>query len=415
MTPLPPGVRDVGELRILLVEDDAGDALLVEELLFDTDLAHTLVQCRSMAEARAELTARPADCVLLDLHLPDVSGLETIDAVRGTGTEAAVIVLTGLAESHAGVEALAAGAQDYLVKGKVDPELLQRAVRYAVQRKQSELAGVALHEGRLRAQENARLERGLLPLPLLRSPRVTTTTRYFPGREQALLGGDFLDVVQTEDGLVHAVVGDVSGHGPDAAALGVCLRIAWRALTLGGHRGHGLLHLLEQIHLAERTHNDLFTTCTLLTADLVAGTATIHLAGHHEPLLLDRDGPQVVKAAHGLALGILPGTEHWPATTVTLPRRRPARLHRRPHRGLRGRRRRGGGRHRRSGARGGAAGHGGAAAHPRPDLRVRSRLPPGPPDQHRAHAQRRPAHRRHRRPPPGLAASGADRLNGAGR
>lgn len=105
MTPLPPGVRDVGELRILLVEDDAGDALLVEELLFDTDLAHTLVQCRSMAEARAELTARPADCVLLDLHLPDVSGLETIDAVRGTGTEAAVIVLTGLAESHAGVEA----------------------------------------------------------------------------------------------------------------------------------------------------------------------------------------------------------------------------------------------------------------------------------------------------------------------
>lgn len=148
---------------------------------------------------------------------------------------------------------------------------------------------------------------------------MTTTTRYFPGREQALLGGDFLDVVQTEDGLVHAVVGDVSGHGPDAAALGVCLRIAWRALTLGGHRGHGLLHLLEQIHLAERTHNDLFTTCTLLTADLVAGTATIHLAGHHEPLLLDRDGPQVVKAAHGLALGILPGTEHWPATTVTLP------------------------------------------------------------------------------------------------
>ncbi|WP_030378237.1 MULTISPECIES: PP2C family protein-serine/threonine phosphatase [unclassified Streptomyces] len=319
MTPLPPGVRDTGDLRILLVEDDAGDALLVEELLFDTDLGHTLVQCRTIAEARAELTARPADCVLLDLHLPDVSGLETIDAVRDTGTQAAVIVLTGLAESHAGVEALAAGAQDYLVKGKVDPELLQRAVRYAVQRKQSELAGVALHEGRLRAQENARLERGLLPLPLLTSSRVTTTTRYFPGREQALLGGDFLDVVQTEDGLVHAVVGDVSGHGPDAAALGVCLRIAWRALTLGGHRGHGLLHLLEQIHLAERAHHDLFTTCTLITADLTAGTATIHLAGHHEPLLLDRDGPQVVKAAHGLALGILPGTEHWPATTVALP------------------------------------------------------------------------------------------------
>ncbi|GGX58738.1 fused response regulator/phosphatase [Streptomyces minutiscleroticus] len=316
----PSGDREA-HYRILLVEDDDGDALLVEELLVDTDLRYTLVRSRSVAEARGELAARPFDCVLLDLHLPDASGVATVHTVQETDGHAAVIVLTGLVESRAGVEALAAGAQDYLVKGKVEPELLQRAVRYAVQRKQSERASAALQVGRLRAQENARLERGLLPQPLVSSPSVTITSRYFPGREQALLGGDFLDVVQTDDGQVHAIVGDVSGHGADAAALGVCLRIAWRTAVLGGHRDQDLLHLLERMHIAERSGSSLFTTCTLVTLDPLRAQAVLHLVGHHEPLLITPSGAEVVPAEHGIALGIIPGLGDWPATTLRLPAR----------------------------------------------------------------------------------------------
>ncbi|MFF9765402.1 PP2C family protein-serine/threonine phosphatase [Streptomyces sp. NPDC014636] len=306
--------------RILLVEDDDGDALLVEELLHDTGLPHTLARCHTAADARAALASAVLDCVLLDLHLPDASGVETVQAIQAD-TQAAIIVLTGLDEPRAGVDALAAGAQDYLVKGKVDPDLMQRAVRYAVQRKQAERANAALQIGRLRAAENARLERGLLPEPLLSTTGVTASSRYFPGRAQALLGGDFLDVVQTDDGQVHAVIGDVSGHGPDAAALGVCLRIAWRALTLGGHRDQQLLHLLEQIHIAERADHDLFTTCTLIRLDPHAATATVHLAGHHEPLLITDEGAQEITAAHGIALGIAPGLGKWSATTLSLPAR----------------------------------------------------------------------------------------------
>ncbi|MEU8576544.1 PP2C family protein-serine/threonine phosphatase [Streptomyces asoensis] len=303
---------------ILLVEDDDGDALLVEELLYDTDLPHTLARCRTAADARISLASGRVDCVLLDLHLPDASGVETVQAIQ-TDTEAAIIVLTGLDEPRAGVDALAAGAQDYLIKGKVEPDLMQRAVRYAVQRKQAERANAALQIGRLRAEENARLERGLLPEPLLSASAVTASSRYYPGRAQALLGGDFLDVVQTDDGQVHAVIGDVSGHGPDAAALGVCLRIAWRALTLGGHRDQELLHLLERLHIAERTGSDLFTTCTLITLDTAAGTLTLHLAGHHEPLLITPDGARQVAASHGIALGVAPGLGKWPSTTLRLP------------------------------------------------------------------------------------------------
>ncbi len=101
--------------------------------------------------------------MLLDLHLPDASGLSALAAILELAPGAAVVVLTGLIEQQVGLAAVSSGAQDYLVKGRVDAELFGRAIRYAVQRKQTEQAATALQAERLRAQENARLERGLLP------------------------------------------------------------------------------------------------------------------------------------------------------------------------------------------------------------------------------------------------------------
>ncbi|QMU80242.1 SpoIIE family protein phosphatase [Streptacidiphilus sp. PB12-B1b] len=323
--PHTPGPRSAADgeatsYRILLVEDDSGDALLVQELLADTGLTHTLRWETSIAGALAELERSPADCVLLDLNLPDASGTPAVGAVQKACPAAAVIVLTGLAEPRAGSRAVADGAQDYLVKGQVEPELLNRVLRYAVHRKQAERAGAELRENQLRARENTRLERGLLPAPLLRAADVTVASRYLPGRERALLGGDFLDVVQTADGTVHAVIGDVSGHGPDEAALGVSLRITWRALVLGGHHGAELLDLLEQVLVAERPRADMFATCTTLTLDPATGLTTMFLAGHHAPLLCGEGAArELEEAEHGLALGIMPGLGGWAPSTVTLP------------------------------------------------------------------------------------------------
>ncbi|MFI6339065.1 PP2C family protein-serine/threonine phosphatase [Streptomyces sp. NPDC050535] len=318
-TAAPQGASDEPMYRILLIEDDEGDALIVEELLHDTGLRFTLTTRTTLAEARAELAANPIDCILLDLHLPDVSGVNAVTAVREQAPHTAVIVLTGLSEDRAGTDAMAAGAQDYLVKGKVEADLLQRTLRYAVYRSQTERASAEAQAVRLRAEENARLERGLLPQPMLDTSTVKVTSRYLPGATMALLGGDFLDVVEGDDGLLHAVVGDVSGHGPDAAALGVCLRIAWRSLVLGGHRGNDLLHLMERILVAERDSQQLFATCTLLTLDQDSATATLHLAGHHQPLLTTAEGTRELDAAHGIALGIVPGIRSWPSTVIPLP------------------------------------------------------------------------------------------------
>lgn len=168
----PAGARQLTPPSVLLVEDDPGDALLVEELVADSALKMRLQWVRSMAEAREALAFEVPDCVLLDLHLPDAQGLEAVSMVQSHADQVAVVVLTGLAEEETGLAAVAAGAQDYLVKGRVEPELFGRAVRYAIQRKQAEQAAVALQASQMQAQENARLERGLLPRPLVNGAAV---------------------------------------------------------------------------------------------------------------------------------------------------------------------------------------------------------------------------------------------------
>ncbi|SEN89252.1 Stage II sporulation protein E (SpoIIE) [Actinacidiphila rubida] len=71
-------------------------------------------------------------------------------------------------------------------------------------------------------------ERGLLPAPVLGGEAFGAAAHYEPGRAHALLSGDFHDMVQGEDSTVHAIIGDVSGHGADEAASAVHLRLAWR-------------------------------------------------------------------------------------------------------------------------------------------------------------------------------------------
>src|SRR3954469_4971880 len=211
-------------LRILLVEDDDGDALLVEELLDISGAPVEITRAPTLAEAlRTDLAE--IDCVLLDLDLPDAQGLSALHRLKTDRADLAVLVLTGLDDDQRGNEAVGAGAQDYLVKGQIDGQGLARAVRYAVERQSADEARQQLEVARLHAEENARLERGLLPAPLVTDTGLELTAHYRPGRRRALLGGDFYDAVQDTGGAVHVVIGDVSGHGPDAAALGVCLRI----------------------------------------------------------------------------------------------------------------------------------------------------------------------------------------------
>ncbi|GAB3157815.1 SpoIIE family protein phosphatase [Micromonospora sonneratiae] len=299
-TPLSRGER----LRVLLVEDDEGDAFLVGELLAEVDAAIDLVVATSLNQARQRIAG--VDCVLLDLGLPDAEGLDGLRQVLGMSSRAAVCVLTGRKDEHLGIEAVAEGAQDYLVKGQVDGVLLARALRYAVERKRADENARRLREVELRQAESARLERGLLPQPLMDTDQVAVHTFYRPGRHAALIGGDFFDVVQTTPDRVDLIVGDVCGHGVDEAALGVELRVAWRALMLARVADDEVLPAVEQVLTSERSAPEIFATVAAVRLDLAANRATVRLAGHPPPLLLTEGKVAPVPAPTGLLLGVQP-------------------------------------------------------------------------------------------------------------
>jgi serine phosphatase RsbU (regulator of sigma subunit) len=284
-------------VQLLLVEDDPGDALLVESLL--TEAAPTMQLVR-VGTLRAAEEALPGglDCVLLDLNLPDAAGLDGLERMRRAAPDAAIVVLTGHDDEHRGIEALGAGAQDYLAKGRVDGPVLARAIRYAIERRRAERSQQELLEARLQARENARLERGLLPRALVSDPRLALTTGYRPGRRRALLGGDFYDAVELPDGTLHVMIGDVSGHGPDEAALGACLRIAWRTLTLAQRPAEETLSLLQQILAHERHESDIFATLCVVAVAPERESGAVFLAGHPPPVLSDGDGLRVLDAPH---------------------------------------------------------------------------------------------------------------------
>jgi serine phosphatase RsbU (regulator of sigma subunit) len=304
---------------LLLVEDDPGDAVLVEELLADSGLRATLSWAHSLTDATEQLERDgPRGCILLDLHLPDARGLEAVTQMLAAAPGAPVVVLTGLAEESAGLAAVAAGAQDYLIKGQSAPDVFSRAIRYAVQRKHAERASAALQLSTLRAEENARLERGLLPTPMMRTAEFDVAARYRPGRVQALLGGDFYDVVESPDGTVHAVIGDVSGHGAAAAAIGVCLRVAWRSLVLAGATGPPMIGLLEQMLVAERESENIFATLTLLTFAPDRRSVRVLRAGHPGLLLRTAGRIDFIEGPGGPALGLVTDVA-WRAEELTLP------------------------------------------------------------------------------------------------
>jgi serine phosphatase RsbU (regulator of sigma subunit) len=300
---------------VLLIEDDEADALLVREYLADAGLAVSLSWHQSLAAATPELAASPV-CVLLDLGLPDSVGFEGIRHVLSLAPDAAVLVLTGANDESLGIAAMTAGAQDYLIKGQVDGATLSRCIRYAVERKRANETARQLREAAIRQAEYTRLERGLLPVPILNDESLYHTLRYRPGRDQALLGGDFYDLIELSDGTLQALIGDVCGHGPDEAALGVCLRVAWRTLVLSGRDPTQILDCLQEVLIRERHRPEVFATVATMSIGIDSGEGVMHIAGHPPPVLLGATPTTLGDGCGGPPLGLF--DEEWPAVPVAL-------------------------------------------------------------------------------------------------
>ena len=307
----------VESVDVLLVEDDPGDAFLAEELLADTVLATRITWVSTLQAARDHLKGFRG-CVLLDLNLPDAHGLGLLREVLESAPLAAVVVFTGLDDEHEGVAAVSAGAQDYLVKGQVDGSLLGRSIRYSLERRRADENARQLREARIHARENMRLERGLLPQVLLQRSPLSHRAYYRPGRERAVVGGDFYDAVE-KNGTTHVIIGDVSGHGPDEAALGVSLRIAWRAFIMAGVAEDAVLPNLEDILVSERAQEEMYATLCMASLDTGSDRVRTRVLGHPPPMIVQDGVVEEVPATPQPPLGVFP-VEQSDTDEVVLPR-----------------------------------------------------------------------------------------------
>ncbi|HMO22077.1 MAG TPA: response regulator, partial [Candidatus Melainabacteria bacterium] len=123
--------------KILLVEDNPADARYTKELLPATQ--YSLIGANSLAEALECVRDTRVDVVLLDLALPDSMGVETVAKLIAQRKELPIVVLTGLEDVECAIEALRIGAHDYIVKGKLNEELLIRSIDLAIEAKKHQL------------------------------------------------------------------------------------------------------------------------------------------------------------------------------------------------------------------------------------------------------------------------------------
>jgi two-component system, sensor histidine kinase and response regulator len=126
-------------IPLLLVEDNPGDARLLREALRDLgEASYALEVVETLDGGLSRLGNGRFEAVLLDLSLPDSHGLDTLLAVRRHAPSIPVVVLTGLEDESVALDTLKAGAQDYLVKGRFDSPLLDRSLRYAIERQRAD-------------------------------------------------------------------------------------------------------------------------------------------------------------------------------------------------------------------------------------------------------------------------------------
>jgi diguanylate cyclase len=185
-------------VHVLLVEDNPGDARLVQELVSETGSQFDLFHVATLTDARQHLMTEGADCVLLDLSLPDADRLEAPMQLRAAAPDVPIVILSGLQDELLAIKAVQEGAQDYLVKGRVDGAAIGRSITYAAERKalEMQMAHKAMHDA-LTGLPNRTLFHDRLKHAVMRAKR-----------HQSMLGVMFLDLdgfKPINDGLGHDV------------------------------------------------------------------------------------------------------------------------------------------------------------------------------------------------------------------
>lgn len=313
------------QTRVLLVEDNPGDARLIREFIREADVESFDVEMAERLDAALErLKQGGVDLVLLDLSLPDSHGIETFQKLHAAAPNVPTIVLSGLNDESVALQAVHDGAQDYLMKSQGDGRLLVRAMRYALERAHT-AAQLAAYAEELRSR-NAQLEadlhmarniqRAFLPAQFPTFPAGATPERsrlqfHHLYKPAAVVGGDFFSVFALSDTAAGVFICDVMGHGLRAALITAVLRgLVEELRPQASEPGAFLAAMNRSLHgILRRMDETILATAFLLTADVEAWQLRFANAGHPSPLHLRRSAGMVAALKdcdprHGPALGL---------------------------------------------------------------------------------------------------------------
>ncbi len=287
-------------VRILLVEDDPDDVWVMRNLLGDRwdgpfELSH--VELLSAGLERVRDTA--FDVVLLDLSLPDSQGLETFFTMHAHAADVPIVVLSGYDDESTAVKAVQAGAQDYLVKGQVDDNLLVRSIRYAIERTRLHLAEAALRDASEEFRAAKEIQQRLFPSEPPRLPGFDIAGALYPAKATA---GDYFDYIPMLGNCLGVVVGDVSSHGMGPALLMSETRACLRTLAVGLSDVGEILTRTNQM-LSADTQDFHFVTLALARLD-PARSEMIYGSAGQRSYLLHGDRSVTVLDSTSLPLGV---------------------------------------------------------------------------------------------------------------
>ena len=312
-------------IKVLLIEDNPGDARLIQLMIEEAgnDLFE-IQHVEHLTDAFARLAHGDFGVVLCDLSLPDSHGLETFGQLHARAPHVPIIVLSGLNDTTVAVQAVHEGAQDYLIKGQVDGQLLVRAMRYAIERKRMS-AQLAHYAEELRSK-NAQLEADFnmareiqeifLPhqfptFPHSVAPEQSAlrfSQRYLPA---AAVGGDFFDIFAITDTTGGIFICDVMGHGMRAALVTAIMRgLVEELMPVAADPGKFLTEINRSLHaILRRTREPFLATAFYLLADVSSSEVRFSNAGHPSPFRVRRDLGVVeplktYDPRHGPALGL---------------------------------------------------------------------------------------------------------------
>jgi phosphoserine phosphatase RsbU/P len=269
-------------VRILLIEDDPDDVYVMRNLLGDRwDGPFELVNVELLSTAVERCQEDRFDVILLDLGLPDSNGLETFYSLYAYATDVPIVVLSGYDDERTAVQAVQAGAQDYLVKGQLTDHLLVRSIRYAIERSRRYHAEEAMRDTTEEFRVAGEIQKKLYPVEPPRLEGFDLAGALYPAKATA---GDYFDYIPMLDERLALVVGDVSSHGMGPALVMSETRACLRTLAQACSDVGEILTRANRV-LAADTSDFHFVTLAMAVLDPREKTLIYASAGQRGYLL----------------------------------------------------------------------------------------------------------------------------------